>query len=501
MMAGAAPRPDRTLADLLAGEPVCGSGSRAAVGSVPVSGIATDSRRVRPGDLFLAWRGLRHNGLDYIPAALRAGAAAVAIDAAESLAIDPPAPVVRIAGLRHRAGCIISRFFDEPSRSMRIFGVTGTNGKTTVTCLIARALAASGRRAALIGTLGQGQPAAPKPAAQTTPDALQLQALLAGWRGRFDDVALEVSSHALDQGRVAGLLFDTAVFTNLSRDHLDYHADMEAYAAAKFRLFETPGLRQAIVNIDDPHGLKLRARLASNLAVVTYSAEARTGAEVVCHESEPHGLGYRFRLLSPWGEARIQTRLPGRFNIDNNLAAFAALCAAGMPAREAASALSAISGIPGRMECFGAAGRPLLVVDYAHTPDALQKALWALRPHCRGRLHCVFGCGGERDSGKRPQMGAIAAALADQVILTSDNPRSEPPGEIIGQILQGIRERRAVVIEPDRAAAISRAFAGAARDDVILIAGKGHESAQIAGGRTLPFSDRELARRLAAGAA
>lgn len=503
MMAGAAPQPGKTLADLLVGEPAREPAGRPAARNIPISGIAIDSRQVRPGDLFLACRGLRHNGMEYIPAALKAGAVAVAVDAAEPPAVEPSAPIVRVADLRQRAGCIISRFFDEPSRAMRLFGVTGTNGKSTVAYLIARALSSAGRRTGLIGTLGHGRPTALKPAARTTPDALQIHALLAGWRGRFDDVALEVSSHALDQGRVAGLVFDIAVFTNLSRDHLDYHADMDAYAAAKFRLFEAPGLKQAVVNVADPYGLKLRARLAGGLAVVRYSAHAETaaGAEVVCREAKPHGLGYRLRLHSPWGEARIDTRLPGRFNIDNNLAAFAALGAAGMPAPEAARALSAVSGIPGRMECFSAADRPLLVVDYAHTPDALQKALLALRPHCRGRLHCVFGCGGERDSGKRPQMGAIAAALADRVILTSDNPRSEPPAGIIRQILQGIRDRRQVTIEEDRAAAITGAFANADQEDVILIAGKGHEMTQTAGGRSLPFSDRELAGRLTAVAA
>ena len=511
MMAGAAAQQGRSLADILAGEPawafaresVGNSAAKSVADHIIIAGIAIDHRQARPGDLFLACKGLRHNGMDYIHAAVKAGAIAVAVDAAEPLAVDPPAPVpvLKIPALRKRAGCLISRFFDEPSRAIQLFGVTGTNGKTTVAYLIARALSAAGRRAALIGTLGHGPPAALEPSGHTTPDPLQLHSLLAGWRGRFDSVALEVSSHALDQGRVAGLLFDIAVFTNLSRDHLDYHADMDAYAAAKFQLFEAPELKQAIVNIDDQYGLKLRARLGGEINVVACSANAGTGAEVICRACEPLGLGYRLSLHSPWGEARIATRLPGRFNIDNNLAAFAALCAAGIPARRAARALSAVSGIPGRMECFSAAHKPLLVVDYAHTPDALQKALLALRPHCRGRLYCVFGCGGERDSGKRPQMGALAAALADHVILTSDNPRSEPPQQIIRQILAGIKDRRRVTVEEDRSAAVSGAFANAAPEDVVLIAGKGHESTQTVGGMRLPFSDRELARSLTAVAA
>ncbi len=471
---------------------------------INVTGVAIDSRAVQAGDLFLAYRGSSVNGVDYIDAAIRSGAVAVAIDADETIDIKPIfITFVKVPGLRQRAGDIISRFYDEPSKAMQMIGVTGTNGKSTVSYMIAYALYVLGKQSAVLGTLGYGPFNQIEKGSTTTPDPVTLHSLLSEWRNKIDTVVMEVSSHALDQGRVAGTAFDIAVFTNLSRDHLDYHLTLDDYADAKFQLFQLQGLKHAIVNINDAYGLKLIDKLSAKINIVAYSIQANPAslnnkniALVYCKNLETEGLQTKIKIESPWGQFDIHTSMLGSFNVDNILAAFSTLCVAGFSADKVAETLSGFSGIPGRMEYFTAPGKPLVIVDYAHTPDALEKALLALRPYCRSELYCVFGCGGDRDVGKRSQMGGIAEKLADHIVLTNDNPRTEVAEDIVEDIVEGIQDKSSVTIKYDRSDAITNTFLNAQKDDVILIAGKGHENTQQIGTSLLPFSDRELARRL-----
>ncbi len=465
-----------------------------------ITGLALDSRRVGPGNLFLAFPGERSDGRRFIDQAIAAGAAAVLCEAGGPEAVrGRPVPVLQLAGLRRQCGEIAARFFGRPSRELSVIGVTGTNGKSTVTHLIATALSRrGGPPCGLIGTLGHGAGAVEQPSSHTTPDAVELQSILAGLLARgCDSVALEVSSHALSQHRVAGIDFDLAVFTNLSRDHLDYHPDMAAYAAAKRQLFELPGLRQAVVNLDDPFGQDLWRQRRLPLTGYSLAGEPPAG-RVLVGRIEQAGAGGLSLTLQLEGElARLHSPLLGRFNAANLLAAAGALAGLGLALEQATALLSGLTPPPGRMEPFTAAGRPLVVVDYAHTPDALAQALRTLRPLCQGRLWCLFGCGGERDTGKRPQMGAVAAGLADEVVLTSDNPRGEEPEAILAAIHAGIPAGFEAVSEiPDRAEAIAFALQRAAPGDVVLVAGKGHETCQEIGGRRRPFSDRALVREL-----
>ena len=472
--------------------------------SIDVSGVAIDSREVKSGDLFMAYRGSRLHGVNYIDDAVKAGAVAVAIDEHEEVDLNSiSATVVKVPDLRKQAGLIISRFYEEPSKEIQVIGVTGTNGKSTVSYMIAYALYALGEQSAVIGTLGCGKFNNIEPKNSTTPDPVSLHSLFSSWRHEVDTVAMEVSSHALDQGRVAGTAFDIAVFTNLSRDHLDYHKTLEDYADAKYQLFETPGLKHAVINIDDAYGSQLINNVSKTINVVAYSIHGKQSdsnnkniSYVFCEKIEVDHLKTELTINSPWGRINISTGLLGDFNIENILAAFSTLCVSGFSAEQVVTVLSGFSGIPGRMEYFATTDKPLLVVDYAHTPDALEKALTALRPYCAGKLYCVFGCGGERDTGKRSEMGSIAETLSDQVVLTNDNPRSESEEIIIEDILSGIKDKAKVNIKYDRSDAITNTYINAGKDDVLLIAGKGHETTQQIGTTLLPFSDRELARRL-----
>ncbi len=483
--------------------------------SINVTGVAIDSRTVKPGDLFMAYRGTVVNGVDYIDDAIRAGAIAILIDEDELVNLESMlVPIVKVANLRKQAGIIISRFYDEPSKQMQVIGVTGTNGKTTVSYMVAQVLYMLGKQSAVIGTIGNGPFGKVESANTTTPDPVKLHSLFSSWIGKVDSVVMEVSSHALDQGRVAGTEFDIGVFTNLSRDHLDYHKTFKDYADAKFQLFKSFGLKHAIVNVDDAYGVELIDLLPENLEVIAYSTKAtqakikrKNVSFVCCEKIEKDQLKTKLTIQSPWNhsgdQVTIQTNLLGTFNIENILAAFSSLCVSGLSAEKVAKALSEFSGVPGRMEYFSCQSinnpKPLLVVDYAHTPDALEKALSSLRPYCAGKLYCVFGCGGDRDIGKRAEMGAIAESLSDQIVLTNDNPRTEAEEKIIENILQGIKEKYRVIIKYDRSDAIINTFLNANKDDVILIAGKGHETTQQIGSTLLPFSDRELARRLTEG--
>ncbi|HEU4663691.1 MAG TPA: UDP-N-acetylmuramoyl-L-alanyl-D-glutamate--2,6-diaminopimelate ligase [Dokdonella sp.] len=479
-----------------------GHGEAGAAGEIVVRGLALDSRCVGNGDAFVALAGAHAHGITFAPAASARGAAVILADTA---GIEAPAsgarspatsvPVIWLDGLRDRVGAIASRFFGEPSHALHVVGVTGTNGKTSTVQLLAQALHHAGRVVATIGTLGAGMHGAIREGERTTPDAIAVHGLLAQFRDAgASHVAMEVSSHALDQGRVNAVGFELAVFTNLTRDHLDYHGTMQAYGAAKQRLFSWPGLAAAIVNVDDAFGRVLANVVGKDVALVRYGIE-RDDAEVVAHEVESDAGGLRFRLVTPWGEGRVASPLLGRFNVSNLLAVAACLGRFGFTIAQIREALAALEPVAGRMNRLGGdATRPLVVIDYAHTPDALEQALTSLRAHCSGRLVCVFGCGGERDAGKRPQMGAIAESFADLVVVTDDNPRGEDGDAIVAQIVAGLARPALATIERDRAAAIALAIGMAQAGDVVLIAGKGHEPYQDVAGVKRPFDDLAVAR-------
>jgi len=472
-----------------------------AVGDIIVRGLALDSRRVAPDDAFVALAGAHAHGITFAPAASARGAAVVLADTAGAAAhasdVRHPddAPVVWIDGLREQVGPIASHFFGEPSRALHVVAVTGTNGKTSTVQLLAQALQHAGHRAATIGTLGAGLHGAIRAGERTTPDAIAVHGLLAEFRDEgASHVAMEVSSHALDQGRVNAVAFELAVFTNLTRDHLDYHGTMAAYGAAKQRLFSWPGLSAAIINTDDAFGRTLVATLAAGVHCLRYGVE-RDDADVVARDVRTSASGLHFRLATPWGEGDVETRLLGRFNVSNLLAVAACLGRLGHSFTAIRDSLAALDPVAGRMNRLGGSGaQPLVVIDYAHTPDALEQALTSLRAHCVGRLVCLFGCGGERDAGKRPEMGAIAESLADRIIITDDNPRGENGDRIVEQIVAGLRFPQRATVERDRATAISLAIASAQPGDVVLVAGKGHEPYQEVGGIQLPFDDLDVAR-------
>lgn len=473
---------------------------------IAVHGVEIDSRRVTPGAVFLACSGLESHGLAYADQAVARGAVAVLWEPADGIA--PPAlavPAYPVADLRQRAGEIAAQFYGHPSRDLLCVGITGTDGKTSTAYLLAHALTRLGLPAGYMGTLGYGPVDALELASHTTPDAVRIQ----HWLRRLADdraaaLVMETSSHALHQGRLAGVEFDVGILTNVGRDHLDYHGDLARYAAAKRLLFASPGMRLAVLNRDDDLGRQWADELADALEVCVYGIGGDTPAggryalasDVVL---DTDGLGFTLHL--PEGAMAVRSGLLGRFNIYNLLATAAVLAFRDVPMARIAEVLPRLGTVPGRMEGFTRAGGPLAVVDYAHTPQALAHALESLRPHCAGRLICVFGCGGDRDTGKRALMGAAAARLADHVIVTDDNPRGESPFDIVASILSGMTQRRHVTVEHDREAAIAQAIAGANTADVVLIAGKGHETEQIIGRQRRPFSDRGVVSRLIHGAA
>ena len=482
-----------TLRELLDGHADAG-----AAGDIVVRGLALDSRRVEAGDAFVALDGAHAHGITFAPAASVRGAAAILADTAGAATPRPvhaSTPTLWIDGLREKLGAIAARFFGEPSRDLAVVGVTGTNGKTSTVQLIAQALQRAGRTSATIGTLGAGLIGALRAGERTTPDAIEVQGLFAQFRDEgATHVAMEVSSHALDQGRVNAVEFDVAVFTNLTRDHLDYHGTMEAYGAAKARLFAWPRLRAAIVNVDDAFGRELAASARDDIRLLRYGID-NAAADIVARDVRAGASGLSFRLVTPWGEGDVATSLLGRFNVSNLLAVAASLGALGFDFAVIADALAQLEPVAGRMSRLGGIdAQPLVVVDYAHTPDALEQALTTLRAHCAGALVCVFGCGGERDAGKRPQMGAIAEALADRIVVTDDNPRGEDGDVIVAQILAGFAHPERARVERDRGAAIAFSVAQAHADDVVLIAGKGHEPYQEVAGVRRPFDDIEVAR-------
>ena len=470
-----------------------------ALGDLRICGLTLDSRQVQPGEAFVALRGTRAHGIAFAAEAVARGAALVLAEAPAVAGFMPGVPVLWIDDLHARLGEIAARYYGHPSRALRIVGVTGTNGKTSTVQLITQALSRLGHAAASIGTLGAGLHGALDEGERTTPDAISVQRLLASFRDQgATHVAMEVSSHALEQGRVGAVEFEVAAFTNLTRDHLDYHGTMEAYGAAKARLFACRGLKTAVINVDDDFGRTLAGRMPTGMRILRTGTAggADVGADAIATTAE----GLAFELHTPWGVHAIRSALLGRFNIANLLTVVACLGALGEPFARVVEAVEALAPVNGRMNRLGGDGHhALVVVDYAHTPDALEQALTALRAHCAGRLVCVFGCGGERDAGKRPQMGAIAERLADVAIVTDDNPRGEDGEAIVAQILAGMQ--RPATVERDRAAAIGRAIAQAGIDDVVLIAGKGHETYQEGAAGKRPFDDLAVARAVLAGPA
>jgi UDP-N-acetylmuramoyl-L-alanyl-D-glutamate--2,6-diaminopimelate ligase len=480
----------RRLAELL---PAAHSAHAA---DVTVSGIALDSRRVDAGDLFIALPGARDDGRRHAAAAVGRGAAAVLWQAGEPV----PAlgvPVIVAEDARSVAGHVASAFFGAPSAAMPVAGVTGTNGKTTVAWLLAGLLTRCGVPAGFLGSVGSSFAGRLSPARLTTDDIVGNQRLLACLREQGARAAcMEVSSHALDQGRVAGITFAVAIFTNLTRDHLDYHGTLAAYGAAKRRLFEWPGLRARVINVDDAFGRSLCGVGAGHL---TTCSERDGAADVHWRRTGVAADGLTGELATPAGVLQVASPLVGRFNLANLAAAIAGGMALGIDAGALAAAAADVGAPPGRMQAWRRDG-VLALVDYAHTPDGLEKALGAVRELAGGRVICVFGCGGDRDRGKRPLMGAIAERLADRVVLTDDNPRGEPPADIVAGILAGTVRRAAIVVEHDRAAAIRFALATARRGDVVLVAGKGHEDYQERGGVRSAFSDAEQVAHWAAAA-
>lgn len=451
--------------------------------------LTLDSRNVRAGDLFLAVPGAKFDGRAHIADALQRGAAAVAYEV-EGATVLPltEAPLIPVKGLAAQLSDIAGRFYGDPSRQLNLVGVTGTNGKTSVTQLVAQALDLLGQRCGLVGTLGTGFHGALQSGLHTTPNPIAVQATLADLKNAgAKAVAMEVSSHGLDQGRVAALAFDVAVLTNLSRDHLDYHGSMEAYGAAKAKLFGWTDLRCRVINLDDDFGRQLAADKHES-RLITYSLED-SAAYLYCREARFDDDGVRATLVTPQGEHHLRSCLLGRFNLSNVLAAVGALLGLEYALDEILAVLPKLEGPAGRMQRLGGGTQPLVVVDYAHTPDALEKVLLALRPHAKGRLLCLFGCGGDRDRGKRPLMAEVVERLADGVLVTDDNPRTEDPAQIFDDIRAGFSAAQKVEFMAGRGLAIARLIASASADDVVVLAGKGHEDYQEINGQRHDFSD------------
>ncbi|MEI7866270.1 MAG: UDP-N-acetylmuramoyl-L-alanyl-D-glutamate--2,6-diaminopimelate ligase [Candidatus Methylumidiphilus sp.] len=470
-----------------------------------VRGLCLDSRTARLGDLFFALAGSQSHGMKYAAAAAASGASAILYDpaggGADYAAPGLGVPCVPVEKLGQQLGYIADRFFGEPSAHMDVVGITGTNGKTSCSHFLATALG-EGKPAAVIGTLGWGVPGVLQPTAHTTPDAIEVHCLLAKLRAKsFANVAMEASSHGLEQGRLNGIRFEGCLFTNLSRDHLDYHLTMEAYLEAKLRLVAWPGLKFIAFNLDDDSASAVMARASSGVVrKIGYTLSERhkpsPGIEIVQAAAIKHGQdGISFDVFFEGGKISLAVPLFGEFNVENLMGVVAVLLAKGFNLQEVAQRVKNVRAVPGRMERFCAAMGATAVVDYAHTPAALEKALASLRHHCRGSLWVVFGCGGDRDCGKRPQMGSIAERLADYVVLTDDNPRSEDGEAIINEIISGCK-RSDIIVKRDRRLAIAHAVERLGPDDVLLVAGKGHEETQEIGGVKHPFSDREVVGQL-----
>jgi UDP-N-acetylmuramoyl-L-alanyl-D-glutamate--2,6-diaminopimelate ligase len=480
--------------------------------NVNITRLVTDSRTVMAGDTFVAYPGEKLDGRQFIAQAIAQGANAVIWESHNFIWSNAwQVPNLAVADLRHKTGWLADAVYGKPSEQLRVVGITGTNGKTSTSHWIAHALSDAGQRCALIGTLGNGFSGKLQASANTTPDAIRVHSLLAAYlHDGARAVAMEVSSHALAQGRVNGVRFEVALLTNLSRDHLDYHGDMESYAASKRKLFDWDTLKCAALNLDDAFGAELAETLCANkeshdtgTEIVGYGMSdaalqlaERLGIRMVYgHITEMSARGLCLSVHSSWGSAQLHSALIGRFNAANLLGALVALLVSDMPLDEAVQSLGRVEAVAGRMQRLGNTGQPTVIVDYAHTPDALEKVLLALREindSNGGKLICVFGCGGDRDRGKRPMMGLVAEKFADHCVVTSDNPRSEDPQRIIAEVLAGMNAGNHEIIV-ERAAAIGRAIGMARQSDTVLVAGKGHEDYQEVGGVKHPFSDVAVA--------
>jgi len=477
----------------------------------PVSGLFLDSRAVMPGGVFFAYPGSQRDGRDFITSAIQKGASCIVYEARDGFSPNANNPIPRdislipYEGLQAAVGEFAARFYHHPSASFKLIGVTGTNGKTSVSQFIAQGFHQAGFKTAVMGTVGKGVWPNLSDATHTTDDPIELQHQFAAYRAQdVEYVAMEVSSHALDQGRLSGSIVDTAVFTQLSRDHLDYHGSMEAYAAAKARLFNWPNLARAVINLDDPYGrdyYRALKKSATSCRILTYclgvnptedlmgDADLGGDDQLVVTDKQVISTGYRVSVRSNWGDGQFLCPFFGEFNIANLLASLGVWLLHGMPWEQGLAQLAQLHAAAGRLQCLGGGDLPLVIVDYAHTPDALEKALLALREHCQARLWCVVGCGGDRDRGKRPLMAEIATRLADMTIFTSDNPRSEDPQAIIDEMLMGVPGSDRYQVELDRRAAIAYAVQNADTHDMVLVAGKGHEKTQTIGNQVYPFDD------------
>ncbi|MBE2896701.1 UDP-N-acetylmuramoyl-L-alanyl-D-glutamate--2,6-diaminopimelate ligase [Pasteurellaceae bacterium HPA106] len=456
-----------------------------------------DSRAVKQGDVFVALEGHNIDGRQFIPNAIANGAALVLAQSNEVsedaiIEYQNNVPVVHVFALDSKLSQIAGDFYGNPSRDLCLIGVTGTNGKTTVAQLLAQWSQLLGKTAAVMGTIGNGLYGQVKSAVNTTGSAVEVQANLQAFKAQGAQVAvMEVSSHGLVQHRVEALAFDAAIFTNLSRDHLDYHHTMAAYAEAKFRLFSELDVKHRIINIDDAVGKQWCDQLPSAVAVSCQPRTLRDRTFVCAREIAFHPQGARIVIDSSWGAGVLESRLIGAFNVSNLLLASATLLQLGYPLTALCESVSQLNGVCGRMEMFSAPHRPTAIVDYAHTPDALEKALQAARIHCHGKLWCVFGCGGDRDKGKRPLMARVAEQFADRIVITDDNPRTEDAKQILADIQQGLHNPANAVSISGREQALAYAIGHAQADDVVLVAGKGHEDYQIIGHEKHHFSDRE----------
>lgn len=472
-----------------------------------VTGVSTDSRNAKSGDLFLACRGAKFHGLEFVADVIDRGVRAVAWEPSDAYSdkvfpqSDRGVLFFPVVGLSRSVSKIAARFYDHPSKNMTIVGITGTDGKTSCSYFLAHALRRLTKTpCGLIGTLGSGQAGALKSNGYTTPNAIVVQTLLAEMsQQKMNHVAMEVSSHALDQGRVSGVEFSVVALTNLTRDHLDYHGTPEAYREAKQKLFFYGSNQHHVLNIDDKFGQSLYEMLPNKTKIITYGFNRH--ADVCGYDLEHSAEGISLKVITPSGGGEVSANLIGDFNASNLLCVISILLSLGYSWEAAFASLDGVRSVPGRMECFRVPGKPVAVVDFAHTPNALSQVLRAVRPYAtKGSVWVVFGCGGDRDHGKRPEMGEAAFQWADRLIVTSDNPRSEDPQAIIQDVLSGIPAHDNVVVEPDRAKAIAYALTHAGENDVVLVAGKGHETTQILADRTIPFDDCNHVRQIMEGA-
>lgn len=468
-----------------------------------IAGMTADSRDLQAGDAFIAVQGLTAHGLDYLKPEQAAKAAVVLFEPPAPNDYVPTANAIAVPDLNRLQARLADRFYGSPSKAMTVIGVTGTNGKTSNVQLLAEAFSMAGRKCGTIGTLGVGLFGKIKPGERTTPDVISVHRALADMRQQGAQVvAMEVSSHALDQARVAEVMFETAVFSNLTQDHLDYHGTMQAYFEAKAKLFNWPGLKNAVINIDDDYGSALLKRLPENISVLRISANGNPDADVRAEQIRMGLDGMHFTLVYLEDRVEVASSLLGRFNIDNLLTVAGVLLATGLAVGETGRLIGELQPVDGRMSRLGGTdGRPLLVVDYAHTPDALEQTLKTLRGHSEGRLLCVFGCGGDRDRSKRPLMAACAERLADVIWVTDDNPRTESGDAIVAEVVSGFKRPEQVRIQRNRRLAIHEAVKAAGPRDIVLIAGKGHETYQEVNGVKSAFDDRAIAAEALAEAA